>query len=311
MKKLLLFVCLAAALLLLILGAEALGLHGSLSLLCLPFVVCAKGLRWLSLSGSLGNLAAIGLLALLGLTPLLLKLRKKWEKADWLLLPTCAAIWVTEYYLINPGLLPMALSGQIGQLTLCGIVYELLLCWAVLRLLKASDTMDSGHYLQALKIFLWLCAGSCAISVFLCFTSLPGAFRAVQEANTMPGLKLTPTYVFLVLSQAVNALEYGLDGLVLFLGAGLVKVLEQGPYSEDAVAAGERVSLWCRRSLLAVLLSHTGLNVAQALFASRLHQMQTGFRFPLLSLAIVFAMLALSGLLKKGQQLQADNDLFI
>jgi hypothetical protein len=39
--------------------------------------------------------------------------------------------------------------------------------------------------------------------------------------------------------------------------------------------------------------------------------MSVEFRFPLLSLAIVFAMLALSGLLKKGQQLQEDNDLFI
>jgi hypothetical protein len=311
MKKLLFFVALAAALLLLVLGAEALGLEGSISLLCLPFVLCARGLRWLSLSGSVGNILAIILLILLGLTPLLLKIRKKWAPVDLLLVLCCGAIWAAEYYLINPGLLPITLSGNLGQLTLCGIVYELLLCWAVIRLLKNTHIMDTRNYLQALKIFLWLCAGSCCLSGILCFTSLPNAFRTLQETNTMPGLKLGHTYFFMTLSRAVSALEYGLDGLVLFLGAGLLKVLEKGPYTEEAVSAAEKVRVWCRRSLLAILLSHTGLNLAQTIFASRLHQMSTEFRFPLLSLAIVFAMLALSGLLKKGQQLQEDNDLFI
>jgi hypothetical protein len=311
MKKLLFFVALAAALLLLVLGAEALGLEGSISLLCLPFVLCARGLRWLSLSGSAGNILAIILLILLGLTPLLLKIRKKWAPVDLLLVLCCGAIWAAEYYLINPGLLPITLSGNLGQLTLCGIVYEFLLCWAVIRLLKNTHIMDTRNYLQALKIFLWLCAGSCCLSGILCFTSLPNAFRTLQETNTMPGLKLGHTYFFMTLSRAVSALEYGLDGLVLFLGAGLLKVLEKGPYTEEAVSAAEKVSVWCRRSLLAILLSHTGLNLAQTIFASRLHQMSAEFRFPLLSLAIVFAMLALSGLLKKGQQLQEDNDLFI
>lgn len=311
MKKLLFFIALGATLLLLVLGAEALGLEGSLSLLCLPFVLCASGLRWLSLSGSAGNLLAIIFLILLGLTPLLLKLRKKWAPVDLLLVLCCGAIWTAEYYLINPGLLPVALSGTVGPLTLCGIVYELLLCWAVVRLLKATDTMDSRNYFQALKIFLWLCAGSCALSTVLCFTSLPAFFRTLRETNTMPGLNLTPTYIFMTLSQCVTALEYGLDGLVFFLGAGLLKVLEKGPYTDDAVSAAGKVSLWCRRSLLTILLSHTVLNLGQVLFASRLHRLTAGFRFPILSLAIVFAMLALSGLLKKGQQLQQDNDLFI
>ena len=311
MKKLLFFICAAAAVLLLLLGCEALGLGGSLSLLCLPFAACAKALRWLSLSGSTGNIVAIGLLILVGMIPLLLKWKKKWEPVDLLLVLCCIAIWVAEYFLINPGLLPMALSGLLGQLTLCGIIWELLLCWAVIRLLKTGDTMESRNYLQALKIFLWLCAGSCGLSLILCFTSLPEAFRALREANTMPGLRLGPTYFFMSLSQAVTALEYGLDGLVLFLGAELLKILEKGPYTEEAVSAAEKVCLWCRRSLLAILLSHTGLNLAQTLFASRLHQMSTEFRIPLLSLATVFAMLALSGLLKKGQLLQEDNDLFI
>ena len=311
MKKLLFFLGLAAAALLLILGCKALGLEGTLSLICLPFVACAKLLRWLSLSGAAGNIVAIVLLILLGLTPLLLKLRKKWEPVDLLLVLCCIAIWAAEYYLINPVLLPLALSGFLGQLTLSSIVLELLLCWAVIRLLKTTETLEPRNYLQALNIFLWFCAGSCGLSVLLSFTSLPAAIRSLRESNTMPGLRLGATYFFMTLSRAVTALEYGLDGLVLLLGAGLMKILEKGPYTEEAVSAAEKVSLWCRRSLLAILLSHTGLNLAQTIFASRLHQISTEFRFPLLSLAIVFAMMALSGLLKKGQQLQADNDLFI
>ena len=311
MRKPLVLVVFCGVALLLVLATQALGLEGSLSLLCLPFILCARGLRWLSLSGSIGNIAAIALLGLLSLTPLLLKIRRKRNSWDLLLVLACFAILGAEYYLINPGLLPLTLRNQVGQLLLCGLVYELVLCWAVVRLLKATDTMDSRQYLRALEIFLWLCAAECVLTVVLCFTSLPGAIRELRESNTMPGLKLTPTYIFMTLTHAVTALEYGLDALVLGLGAGLLKVLAKGPYSETAVMATEKVSLWCRRSLLIILLSHTALNLGQTLFAARLHQLSAGFSFPILSLAIVFSLLALSGLLKKGQQLQEDNDLFI
>ena len=171
--------------------------------------------------------------------------------------------------------------------------------------------MDSRQYLTALKLFLWLCVAQYGLSVILCFTSLPMAIQAVTRANTMPGLNLFPTYLFMFLSNAVNALEYGLDAWALLLGAGLLNHLQNGPYTQEAVIAAERISAWCRRSLFVVLLSHTGLHLSQAIFASHIHQLSANFRFPLLSLAILFALLALSGLLKKGQQLQEDNDLFI
>lgn len=311
MKKHLLWILPACAALLLIPVARTLGLEGGLSLICLPFFLCARGLRWLSLSGSLGNLLAIGLFVLLGLCPLLPGLGKKRSPEDWLLVLASIALWIGEYYLINPALLPVSLRGPVGQLVLCGAVYELLLCWAVLRLLKASRNMEKADYLRWLKTFLWLCAGVCVLSVIVTLASLPDSFRQLRETNTAPGLELTPTYVFLILSAAVTALEYLLDAWVLLLGAGLLRVLEQGPYTRTALAAADRVSLWCRRSLAVILLSHTAVNLSQALLASRLHRLSFEFRLPLLSLATVFALLALSGLLKKGLRLQEDNDLFI
>lgn len=311
MNKKLLLIGIAALLLLIVLGAEALGLEGSLSLICLPFLLVAKGLRALSLSGSVGNIAAIVLLVLLGLLPLLLKRKEKWGEWDILLVLSSCAIWYCEYYLINPGLLPVTLSGTVGQLILCGSVYSLLLSWAVVRLMNATDTMDASQFLQALRLFLFICAAECLLSVFSAFAALPDAIKAVREANTMPGLDLKPTYIFLTLSSCVTALEYGLDGLVLIRGAGLLQVLKQGPYSEEACQRADRVCKLCRQSLIAITLSHTALNLGQMLFASRLHSLSASFRLPVLSLAIVFATLVLSGLLRKGRQLQEDNELFI
>lgn len=311
MNKKLIFIGIAALLFLLLLGAEVLGLEGSLSLICLPFLLAAKGLRALSLSGSIGNLAAIVLLAAMGLLPLLLKGKEPWNVWDLLLGLTACAIWYGEYYLINPALLPPILSGTVGQLVLCGGIYSLLLSWAVVRLLKATSAMDSRQLLRALEIFLWICAGECVLSAFAALSALPEAYQALRDANTMPGLDLKPTYVFLTLSQGISALEYCLDAWVLFLGAGLFRTLEAGLYTETAVAAGDRVGLWCRRSLLIIVLSNTALNLGQILFASRLHDLSAAFRLPVLSLAIVFALLVLSGLLHRGRQLQEDNELFI
>ena len=69
---------LVAVALVLFICSGILGAENSVAALCLPFTWTAAGLRKLSLSGSLGNSAAIALLVVLGLLPLALKWKKSW-----------------------------------------------------------------------------------------------------------------------------------------------------------------------------------------------------------------------------------------
>lgn len=311
MKKTRIILFLVAGLVTIAVVSRLLGLEEGLSLTCLPFVLCAKGLRALSLSGSTGNIIAIVLLALLGLLPLLLKGKEKWQPRDLLLLLTCGSIWYAEYYLINPGLLPIFLSGSVGQQALCGCVYGLVFSWALLRLLHGTDTMDTPDYLKILKVLLFVCILLCVASVLAGFGDLLNEIRAVREANTMPGVNLVPTYVFLTLSWVVAAIELLFDAFIFSKGNRLLKAWKESPWNQIACNAARDMSLLCRRALAVITLSHTVLYVGQVLFAAKLHSMSVTLRIPLASLAAVFAALVLTGILQKGRALQEDNDLFI
>lgn len=75
-----------------------------------PFEWIAVWLRKLSLSGNSGNCIAIILYIIICCLPaiafLLLCLRKKKIRADYLLLVCSAALFIGIYLMINPGLMP-------------------------------------------------------------------------------------------------------------------------------------------------------------------------------------------------------------
>lgn len=303
---------LVAVALVLFICSGILGGENSLAALCLPFTWTAEGLRKLSLSGGLGNAVAIALLVVAGLLPLVLKWKKSWGLEDALLIFTSIAIWYTLYVLINPYVLPDILQGTTGELLLCGSCYSLFLSWAVLRLLRSTRSMTGENFIQALEIFLYLCAASQLFLIVSHASGLDNAWNRLESGNTMPGQNLLPSYLFLLGGFLVSVLEYGLNGWLLLLGARLMKDLSQDPYGEAACRKAESLYAWCRRTLAVVLLSQAALNVAAVIFASRIYYLVgVGFRLPVSSMALVFALLVLASLLRKGQQLQDDNRLFI
>lgn len=312
MSKKTILLGLAAVALVLFISTGILGAENSVAALCLPFTWTAEGLRKLSLSGSLGNGVAIALLVVLGLLPLAFKWKKSWGMEDALLIFTSIAIWYTLYVLINPYVLPDILQGTTGELLLCGSCYSLFLSWAVLRLLRSTRSMTGENFIQALEIFLYLCAASQLFLIVSHASGLDNAWNRLESGNTMPGQNLLPSYLFLLGGFLVSVLEYGLNGWLLLLGARLMKDLSQDPYGEAACRKAESLYAWCRRTLAVVLLSQTALNVAAVIFASRIYYIVgIGFQIPVSSMALVFALLVLASLLRKGQQLQEDNRLFI
>lgn len=285
---------------------------GVLYLLAWPFVAAGQGLRAMSLSGGAGNLAAIGLYVLMCLWPLTLKLGRKWKKEDWLLVLGVGVMFYVMYGLINPGILPMTLGSEAGQVQLSFGIYSVVVSWGIIKLLLAGAQVRQEKIYSALRLFLMICAVEMvAVAVGMGWQNFRAAVEAAREANTWPGTNLLPTYVFLFLNYAASAAEYVLDAAVMLCGAALLTELERDAYSEACVAAADRVAMWCRRSLMITTLTTLILNLGQVFCAGWLHVTNVELRLPILSMAIAFGAMALTRLLVQGRELKEDNDLFI
>lgn len=283
-----------------------------IQLFTLPFVWIGKGLRTLSLVGTGGNITAIVLYVLLSMLPFLFCLKQKWTAENWLLPLTSAAIFYCLYYMINPALRPSALRGDVGTLILCGSVWSLLLAWTVIQLLRRYNSADISGIYRVLRILLTFCALWCIwIILSVSLYDFVAEIKTVRESNTMPGLNLIPTFIFLSLRFAIAALEYALDAFLMYQSIRLLRELEKDSYSEGSYAAAQHAATCSKRTLCIIVLSHAGFNLAQVLFAGTLHNLHVQLRLPIFSIALVFAMLVLPRLLYQGKQLKEDNDLFI
>lgn len=285
---------------------------GVLYLLALPLIAAGEGLRYLSLSGGLGNAVALVLYAVVCLSPLALKWKRKWCREDGLLVLSAGVMFYVMYGLINPGVLPAMLQTAVGRVQLSFLLYSVLAAWAILKLLRVSDRVRQENIYRALQIFLMICAVELvAVSAGLGLQELLAGCRNLRAENTWPGIDLVPTYIFLGLRYLATAVEYGLDTVVLLSGVKLLAELERDAYSEGCVAAGERTVLWCKRTLAVSALLTMALNLGQVVFAGVIYDAEVSLRLPVMSIAIAFGAMALTRLLVQGKTLKEDNELFI
>lgn len=278
-----------------------------LYLLALPFALIAKGLRALSLSGSNGNMIAILLYAVVSLSPMLFLLKKKRSREDWLLIACSGALFYVLYLLINPGLMPAAMSSEVGGVIYSGTIYSILISWGILKLIHREV---SGY--DALKTLLYILAALYIIVGFgVGVGDLKTEIVTLHTTNTMPGQNLLPTDLFHALIFAVHALEYLMDACLMIFGVDLICQLEQNPYSESCVETADLLSRKARSYLSVILLSNMALNVTQVLFAYNLYNIDAKVRIPVFSVALCLGCMALTRLLVQGKEIKEENDLYI
>lgn len=150
------------------------------TLIAFPFEQIGAGLRVLSLSGAVGNVVAIILYMLLGLIPAgiwgFLHWRKKSEPLDIMLLVISALLFVTLYYMINPGLLSTGVPGT-GKWSLGSTFYSVLLGYLLIRILLHYKMQERRNCKGAL-VPSWHCERG--IGVWHLWT---GAGRAASESG--------------------------------------------------------------------------------------------------------------------------------
>ena len=278
-----------------------------------PFVKAGEILRKLSLSGSVGNLAAIALYGMLCIAPLFL-IRKGdgWRVNGLLVLASGVMFWVM-WLMVNPGMMPSAMRNEVGKAIYAGTIYSVMITWGVLKLMtKADMTVRAGIY-EALRIFLLICA---AQFVFMGLGMGMGEFRgqldALTEGNTaLSDAQLMPSVMFLALDFGFGLMENLMVAWILILGTRLLDALEEDPYSELSHKMSETIFQWCKKTIPLVAIANLILNLGQVLLAPILLNVNLQLRLPTVSLAVAFGMMALTRLLGEGKAIKEDNDLFI
>lgn len=290
------------------------------SAMAFPFEQIALGLRALSLSGWLGNLAALVVYVAASLTPaaalLVLVKRRGVQREDWLLAGLSAALFAVLYLMVNPGIIGSLFGGAaalpVGKAILGGTVYSVLCGYLILRVLRlffSGSTDKLQKYMTTLLfllnlLFVYLAFGSC-------FGKLMDSIAALRAGNTGNENLLGASYVFLALQFLVDALPYLLDVLVVFASIRLLDELRADRYSSESVAAAGRLSRLCGAALGAAVLTGIAFNLLQLLFSKTLLVINSTVQVPVLSIAFVLAVLLLARFVSENKQLKDDNDMFI
>lgn len=278
-----------------------------------PLEQTAYALRWLSLSGEPGNIAAIVLYISISLIPALFLLKKNRHWEDLLLALLSIQLFLSLYCMINPGLINRHMHVSLGvefeRAMMGGTFYSILVSYWILRLVRAFFDADRPRLVSYLRILLY---GLCVLLIYLVFynglTELLLAISALRDGNTGNEHLLAASYVFLVLRHLVDSLPYLLD---IFVVLAACKLLDTERNSETSVLAAETLSKTCRATLTITTVSTVIYHVLQLLFLQHIFHSSVTVDLPLFSLLFMLGVLLLAQYAKENKALQDDNDLFI
>ncbi len=290
------------------------------SALAFPFEQIGLILRFLSLSGGLGNIVAFLLYLILCLIPIgyfiLIIKRRKLYFEDGLLVLFSLSLFVILYLMTNPYIIStFPYSGFFQKLNMAllgSCLYSILLGYFILRILrlfsKSNITMLSKYITSLLYIinviFIYLIFGAG-------FSDLLNSFIALQNGNLGNEHLLGVTYIFLIFEYVISVLPYAMNIIIVIISLNLLKELQLDRYSSETISVAKKISIFCTLSLKITIVSYIGFNVAQLLFAKSLMVIRGSLEIPLFSILFVLMILLLTRLITENKMLKEDNDLFV
>ena len=264
--------------------------------LAFPWVSIGAGLRVLSLSGSVGNVAACGLYALLCLLPAGIALRD--IRHHWPLVGFSAVLGPALYFLINPGLLAQRMGG-LPQEVVVAMLGQLI--WAV-----------------ALACAVWLLLGALhrrSLNTSSLLHGMQIGIAAVRQANTMLDNTafgtLNPTALFLVCGWLVQSLPALLNLGIVHGLLQLVKLAKADRFAPGMAQAAAHCGTLAGGAAAVDVTVQAMFLAVQLCAAGQLHQMNSGLHIALLPVLFAVAALLFSRWLAEGCALREENEGFI
>ena len=287
-----------------------------LSALQFPFAQIGTILRHLSLSGTVGNIAAWLIYLLLCAVPtacyLLLNHSKQADKADVLLLLMPVVLAVVLYKMVNPYgsfLVASDIGLQMVKAQYGAVVYVILIGWLILRTVGSFSAADETTLYKALGSFLKLLGALFVIAAFGgCFGSLLQDMESLRTGNQNSG-SLSLTDLFMVLRCMVDALPYLLNTVTVLIALEVLSAFMEN--RDETAAYAERLAKWCGTTLTCTAIAGIAFHVAQMLFLNQLRDLDVSVRLPIGSVAFLLICFIASRIIAENKALRDDNDLFI
>lgn len=291
----------------------------SAGVMAFPFAQIGDGLRVLSLSGDIGNIAAVLIYCIVCLMPavyLCIRVfRAKARAEDGLLALLSIVLFAVLYMMINPADIARhfgsaeLVSGS--KVMLGATVYATMAGYIILRALRAFTQSGTASMLRHLQILLYVL---CALLVYAVSGAgtirLMGALEQLKIGNTGDG-NLTLSCIFIVLQFIVDSLPYVLNIIIIFSGFGFIEALEDGLYGDKVVPMARETARLCRIAVISIMLSQIAVNTLQFALGSLVRSSSYTLSIPLLPVVFVLAAMLLAHYFEQARALKDDNDMII
>ncbi len=290
------------------------------SVFAFPFEQAGFALRYLSLSGTSGNILALTLYAAICISPVLLYMMRyrkgKVFAEDLLLFVLSIILFAMIYFMINPGTMsavfPQGMPADIGKATISLTFYIVLMGYGVLKILRQfydTGLLKITRYLRVLLSFL---SGYYVLYVFgVIFGNFMKARDALYAGNTGLGYGITASETFLFIRHAVMALPYLMNIIVVLAVIELLDEIGKDRYSEETAKSAESLTKLCRKTLTIIVSASMSFHLLQFMFLKNLSVADTTLEIPFMSLIFILSVLMLTQFVRENKALKQDNDMFI
>lgn len=300
----------------------------------LPVEVAARGLRWLSLSSTIGNIVAWILYLDICLVPAFFAFRKKLsrqlkkirnkhhlqlkfeqtcslELPEGILIALSIYLFFMMYCFINPGvisnLLPKMMDTDMTDTLpalknlIVAVAYSLIIGYFVLKFAGSFKNTDIWKQAERVVLFFTI--------VYVSFFSF-----------TLP-LNLFQQYDYSITPEAgifIAAIKFFLDLLpmicfvgIIESGIKLIQLLKENKYNESAVNIANQLAERSRATVTVSIICNITQNVLQLIFWRELFHANFLLDIPFLPLILAFAGLLIAEYLKESSLLYKDNQMII
>ena len=304
-----------------------------LYILLLPLTLIGDGLRALSLSSVIGNIASFIFYVILSLLPLSVLLihivkGKKLLKADFFLVFISACTFAVLYLFINPQLIPALFNSYMsadkslldsGKM-LIAVAYSSI--WAVFLAHWLLRAYRKDNLISNIEKLLYAFAVICIVSV--CYTDFSELIAQISKGyaastsqlnNAMFGISsgtAPAADIFLALIRFAAGVLPTLLLMKVFLPAEkLLQSLRTDPHAQENTGLAAQIVSGAKTSIYFFVGCTAINNVLQLLLAKYASNIDVNLYFPIDQLILALSMLLLANFLAGDHKLYKENQLFI
>ncbi|MEG2329749.1 hypothetical protein [Anaerorhabdus sp.] len=279
-----------------------------------PFVQISGLLRGLSLSSTFGNIMAIILYVLLCFSPWLLFIGKRRTRVleDQLIIILPFVLLYAIYQMINPSALFLFNNLAMNNAILGLLIYSIIFSYFILRAVRKFYTKTTTKLIDYLLIVFVI------VNVTLVFQIVyQGLFDAYQTFQSMQinNSGYTELFrinlLFIAGRFIISNLPLFLNVLIVYFGCEVLIQLKETGYSTTTLLGVNKLTNFCKQSLVLILFTNVFFQIIQLIFAKSLFIVNSTFDFPIFSILFIAICILVTNLINENKTLKEENESFI